>query len=92
VSCWDGVFFSPDGKTLAAYMVWQDDDGDWVVQRRTMFRTWEVATGKVRETFFVQRAIRAAAFAPDGKTLVVGCRGGFKFREVKPGTIAPAAR
>jgi WD40 repeat protein len=87
VNAWDGVFFSPDGKTLAAHIILQEKDGDWIVQRRSMFRTWEVATGKVRETFYVQGAIRAAAFVPDGKTLVVGCRGGVKFRETADGTI-----
>ncbi len=87
VNCWDGVFFSPDGKTVAAHIVVQEKDGDWIVQRRSMFRTWNVATGKVRETFDVQGAIRSAAFAPDGQTLVVGCRGGVKFQESEDGTI-----
>jgi RNA polymerase sigma factor (sigma-70 family) len=86
-NCWLEVFFSPDGKTVAAHIFLQEKKGDWIVQRRTMFRTWNVATGKVRETFYVQSVVRSAAFAPDGKTLVVGCRGGTKFQEDAKGFI-----
>jgi RNA polymerase sigma factor (sigma-70 family) len=90
VNCWDGVIFSPDGKTVTAHMVIEEKDGDWVVQRRTMFRLWDVATGKVRETFHVEAVIRSAAFARDGKTLAVGCRGAAKFK-VKEGDIIDLA-
>jgi WD40 repeat protein len=80
VNCWDGVLFSPDGKRVAAHIVVEERDGEWVVQRRTLFRVWDVATGKVRETFDVKAVIRSAAFGPDGHSLAVGCRGGTKFK------------
>jgi RNA polymerase sigma factor (sigma-70 family) len=83
VGCWGPLILSPDGKTVAAAIVMQEKEGDWIVQRRSMIRTWDVQTGKVRKTVIVQGSLASMAFAPDGKTLAAGFRGGVRFPDGK---------
>ena len=87
VGCWGPLVYSPDGTTVAASIIMQEQEGDWVVQRRTFLRTWDTATGKVRNTSMVPGAIESMAFLPDGQSLVVGCRGGMRFRTLQGGII-----
>jgi RNA polymerase sigma factor (sigma-70 family) len=79
VGVWDSLTFTPDGKTLAANITRQVKEGEWIAQRGSMVRVWDVATGKVQGTHVLAETICAMAFAPDGKTLAIGCRGGVRF-------------
>jgi RNA polymerase sigma factor (sigma-70 family) len=84
VGVWDSLTFTPDGKTLLANITRQTKEEDgWIAQRGSMVRAWNVATGKVRETQVLKETIRSMAFAPDGKTLAIGCRGGVRFPDGK---------
>jgi RNA polymerase sigma factor (sigma-70 family) len=87
VGCWGPLSYSPDGKTVAASIIMQEPEGNWVVQRRTLLRSWDATTGKVRETSLVPGAIESMTFSPDGKALVVGSRGGTRFRTLRGGII-----
>jgi RNA polymerase sigma factor (sigma-70 family) len=71
---WSHVVFSLDGKDVAAVIIYEERENGWVVQNQSMVRIWDARTGEVRETFMTKGAVRAMAFAPDGKTLAVGCR------------------
>jgi RNA polymerase sigma factor (sigma-70 family) len=81
VGCWGPLAYSPDGKSVAAVIIMQDEEDGWIVERRTLLRTWDADTGKVRDTSMVPGSIVAMAFSPDGRTLAVGCRGFMKYRE-----------
>ena len=81
VGCWGPLAYSADGKTVAASIIMQDEEGGWVVERRTLLRTWDPATGKVRETSLVPGSVVSMAFAPDSRTLAVGCRGFMRYPE-----------
>jgi WD40 repeat protein len=77
--CWHTLVYSPDGRTVVASIVLQEEDGDWVVQRWSLLREWDTTTGKARESAFVEGAVASLAFSPDGKSLAVGGRGGTRF-------------
>jgi RNA polymerase sigma factor (sigma-70 family) len=75
---WLSVAFAPDGKTVAAsspIQEWEDKDKQFVVQRRSDIMLWDVATGKLGEKLRVDEAVTSLTFAPDGKSLVTGCKG-----------------
>ncbi len=70
--------FAPDGQTIAAISFYEnksnvsaivkDDDG-----QGRMLRLWEVATGKERYAIRQRRnEIASVAFAPEGRTLILG--------------------
>jgi RNA polymerase sigma factor (sigma-70 family) len=86
--CWGPLVYGPDGKTVVASIFLQEEDGDWVVQRRSLVRTWDTSTGKARETVFVEGVIASLAFSPDGKSLAVGGRGGTRFPVGDPIDVA----
>jgi len=68
--------YSPDGNTLAAL----DDKG--------AVKVWDVTLKQLRHTVAVPgEAASCAAFAPDGRTLAVGCSSGVKFVDVASGTL-----
>src|SRR5262249_28683258 len=93
---WSHLTFSPDSSVLAANCVVQDRDGNFLVQRRSFLRLWDVTTGKVLNTLEVKEVIETLAFAPDGKTLVAAGRGQQKipafgdYISIKPGDIQEA--
>ncbi len=84
VNCWGQLVWSPDGRTVAAGMFLEEKDGDWIVQRRSMIRTWDAKTGKCRETIFTKGTLASMAFSPDGKTVAAGLRGGVRFPNKDP--------
>ena len=63
VGCWGPLVYSPDGTTVAASIIMQEEEGDWVVQRRTFLRTWDTATGKARNTSMTTTIRPADSFA-----------------------------
>jgi RNA polymerase sigma factor (sigma-70 family) len=83
VGVWGPLTFAPDGKTVVATIVMQDTADGWVWQRGSLLRTWDAATGKVRQTQVLKETIAAMAFAPDGKDFAIGCRGGVRFPDGK---------
>jgi WD40 repeat protein len=63
--------FSPDGKTLAAYEAEQGNMG-----MTSFIQIWDVETGKQANRLKIaenQWGNFGLAFAPDGKTLAIGC-------------------
>jgi RNA polymerase sigma factor (sigma-70 family) len=79
VGVWQPLIWSPDSKIVTGGIVIQEKDGDWIVQKRSMVRTWDAKTGDVRQTVIVQGVMASMALAPDGKTVAVGFRGGIRF-------------
>jgi RNA polymerase sigma factor (sigma-70 family) len=79
VNCWGPLIWSPDGRTVAAGMFLEDREGGWIVQKRSMIRTWDAKTGRYRETIFSKGTLASMAIAPDGKTVAIGLRGGVRF-------------
>jgi Tol biopolymer transport system component len=76
--------WSPDGQTIAAGMFLEDRDNGWIVQRRSMIRTWHANTGKYRDTIITRGTLASMAISPDGKTVAVGLRGGVRFPDKDP--------
>jgi WD40 repeat protein len=69
-----GLAFSPDGRTLA------------VVSHISGVQIWETVTGQLRETFDkLKGQATAAAFTPDGKSLIVGTSKAIHVFELKSG-------
>jgi RNA polymerase sigma factor (sigma-70 family) len=83
VGVWGPLAFTPDGKAVAGSIVMQQTEAGWVAQRGSLVRVWDAATGKVRQTHSLAETIAAMAFAPDGRTLAIGCRGGVRFPDGK---------
>jgi RNA polymerase sigma factor (sigma-70 family) len=79
VGVWQPLIWSPDSKTVTGGIVIQEKDGDWIVQKRSMIRTWDARSGDMRQTVIVQGVMASMALAPDGKTVAVGFRGGVRF-------------
>lgn len=70
-----GLSFAPDGKTLAV-----------ATYKRVLFL--DPATGEETKRFETESA-RQVVFAPDGKSVWVGCDGGQSFKnDNRPGTIS----
>jgi RNA polymerase sigma factor (sigma-70 family) len=74
----NGVAFTPDRKTLAAWGGVHDPDG---VNNRGEFRLWDPATGKelANLALLSGKRIEYAAFPPDGKTVITAAGNTFTF-------------
>ena len=68
--------FTSDGKLLAA-----------LIDKKAV-KVWDVALQQLRHALAVSGEVPlCAAFAPDGRTLAVGCSSGVKFFDVASGTM-----
>jgi RNA polymerase sigma factor (sigma-70 family) len=86
---WFAIAFGPDGRTVVSVRTIQEQDGDFVVQRRGTLRVWDAATGKVRQSLEIDQPTRSLALAADGRAIAVGCRGKLKVA-AKDGVIVGA--
>ena len=71
----ESVTFSPDGKMLAAYTYFFDDE----VTEPSRVQLWDLSTGKLKASF----AADSLAMSPDGKTLAYDADGQIKLLDLK---------
>jgi WD40 repeat protein len=62
------VAFSPDGKSLVVGCQKADHSGEVTL--------WDAATGKLNQTWELEKYVNAVTFNPDGKTIAVSTGGG----------------